>query len=312
MRWIPAAVLCLCAFPALEQLPADAFAAQRALLERGDFAHAEDDLRKALRANPTSPDGHFLLGYLLFREQKATESLAEYTAGAKYRNPAAGDLKTVASDYVLLGDLADAEKWFSEAVKLQPGDADSWYLLGRAQFNVSDFTAAKASFERALQLHPMSVKAEDNLGLCWRELNDPVQAQAAFENAISWQGNTPTDAQPFLNLGSLMADLEKWDKAIVNLELALRISPNNPSTHEQLARVYTGQQNLQKAQSELEQAIVLAPDVSALHYQLGQLFRKMGQKDRAQQEFATCTKLNLSKSSNKTPNPPSMLKVDTP
>jgi len=282
----------------------DSLAQAHSLLTAGKPAEAESALRSYLNTNPSSADAHFLLGYVLFREKEATESLSEFTAGAKYRHPNADELKIVASDYVLLGAYSDADKWFSEVVKERPGDADTWYLLGRTKYNENVFAEAISSFERALSLHPKYVEAENNLGLSWRELNNHEKAQAAFQAAISWQGDSPADAQPFLNLGTLLADQNDFEKALPYLNKAAIISPDNPEIHEELGKMYLAQNNLQTAQSELERAIALAPGTSSLHFKLGQIYRKRGLRDRAQQEFETCERLNSTHSSTKTPNPP--------
>ncbi len=296
-------LLTMCAQVAVGQLQADPLANERALLAAGKFADSEAAIRTYLNTNPSSADAHFLLGYVLFREKKAKESLAEFTAGAKFRRPRPDELKVVASDYVMLGDFGDADKWFSEVVAEVPNDADANYLLGRTKFNESDFPAAISSFDRALVLHPKYVEAENNIGLAWRELNDLEKAEAAFQTAIDWQGDTPVDAQPFLNLGTLLDDQSKMEKALPFLAKAAALSPDNPTVHEELSNVYAAQQNLPKAQSELERAVTLAPDIASLHFKLGQIYRKEGMRDRAREEFAVCAKLSGAHSSDKTPNP---------
>lgn len=297
------AVALLCVLQTMAQEANSSLAEARSLLNAGKFAQSEAALRKDLLASPASPEAHFLLGYVLFREQKATESLAEYTAGAKFRRPVAGELKVVASDYVLLGDFGDADKWFTEVVAEKPDDADAWYLLGRTKFNENDFQNAKSDFEHALALHPKYVEAENNIGLSWKELNNMEQAQAAFQTAIDWQGDAPRDEQPFLNLGTLLTGQNEIDKAIPYLMKAVTLAPKNPKVHEELGQAYVTQQNLPKAQDELEKAVALAPDISALHFKLGQIYRKEGLHDRAQQEFDICSKLNSTHSSPATPNP---------
>ena len=292
-----------CARISVCQQQADPLANERALMADGKLAESEAAVLIYLKANPSSADAHFLLGYVLFREKKATESLAEFTAGAKFRRPGPDELKVVASDYVMLGDLGDADKWFSEVVAEAPNDADANYLLGRTKFNENNFRAAISSFERALILHPKKVEAENNIGLAWRELNDLKKAEAAFQTAIEWQGDTPVDAQPFLNLGTLLADQSRTEQAIPYLLKADALSPENPTVHEELSHVYAAQQNLSKAQNELEKAVALAPNVSSLHFKLGQIYRKEGMRDRAQEEFAVCAKLSGAHSSDKTPNP---------
>lgn len=287
------------------QAPSDPIAEARALLDSGKTQEPETILRNYLADNPTSADAHFLLGYVLFREQNAKESLAEFTTGAKFRRPRADELKVVAADYVMLGAFSDADKWLSQVVAETPDDADSWYLLGRAKYSESEFPAAISAFERALSLRPRHIEAENNIGLCWKELNDREKARAAFQAAIDWQGDVPGDAQPFLNLGTLLADDQKNDQALSYLIKAAALSPNNPAIHEELGKVYLAVNKLPAAQAELEQAVALAPEASALHYKLGQILRREGLQDRAQQEFAICEKLNGAHSSTKTPNLPS-------
>jgi tetratricopeptide (TPR) repeat protein len=295
---------------ALCQAPADPLAEAHALLDAGKVAAAESMIRTYLAQNPSSADAHFLLGYALFREQKAGESLAEFTSGAKLRRPRADELKVVAADYVELGDYNDADHWFSQVVSETPDDADAWYLLGRTKYNENEFATAISNFERALALRPRYVEAQNNIGLCWKELNEHDKARAAFETAIDWQGDAPVDAQPFLNLGALLANAGKNEEALSFLMKAVSLAPKNPSVHEELGKVYLAKNKLPEAQAELEQAVALAPDASALHYKLGQILRKEGQNDRAQKEFAICERLNGAHSSSKTPNPPPLDKPE--
>lgn len=294
----------LCAASGACQQSADPLTQARSLLGAGKLADSESALRSFIHTHATSAEAHFLLGYVLFRDKKATESLAEFTAGSAFQHPHADQLRIVASDYVMLGDYGDADKWFTAVVVEKPDDADAWYLLGRTKFNENDFTAAVSCLERALKLHPQYVEAENNLGLAWLELSHPEKAQAAFQSAIDWQGNSPADAQPFLNLGTLLADQNTFDKAIPYLVKAAALSPDNPKVHEELAQVYTARQDLPQAQKELERAVALAPKISGLHFKLGQIYRKEALRERAEQEFAICAQLNSTHSSAATPNPP--------
>jgi len=292
-----------CTGAALGQPSAEPLAEAHALLAAGQLSKSESSIRAYMREHQDSADAHFLLGYVLFREKEPKESLAEFTSGAKFRRPGVQELETVASDYVLLGDFADADKWFSEVTAQSPTDAHAWYLLGRTKYNEGRYDEAASSFEKALALHPRDVEAENNLGLSLRELNKLTEARAAFQAAIDWQGSAPADAQPYLNLGSLLAEQGELDKAIPLLVKAVNMSPENPTTHEQLGKAYEEQKELSKAQSELETAVKLAPDISALHYKLGEIYRKQKMRELAQREFEICAKLNSTHSSNTTPNP---------
>lgn len=282
----------------------DPLAQARSHLQAGEIAESESILRTFIDTHPENADGHFLIGYVLFREQKPKESLAAFTAGAKFRRPRADELKIVAADYVMLSDYIDADKWFSQVVAEAPGDSDAWYLLGRTKYNESQYQSAIDALQHALTLRPKYVEAENNIGLAWKELDDRGKASAAFQNAIDWQGDSPVDAQPFLNLGTLLAESGDYEPAIADLNKAASLAPQNPAVHEELGKVYQSMNKLAQAQSELEQAVALAPDTSSLHYKLGQIYRREGQIDRAQREFAICERLNGAHSSSKVPNPP--------
>ena len=275
----------------------------RGLAENGKFADSEGLVRDYLKGQPTSSDGHFLLGYVLFREHKARESLAEFTEGARFRRPSADDFRIVASDYVLLGDYADASKWFAEYAAEKPEDPIGWYLLGRALYNEDRFDEAIQNFQHALKLRADYIQAENNLGLAWQGLNNLERAKEAFKAAIEWQQNQPKDAQPDLNLGTLLIQEGQIADAVRPLEKAAELAAENPKVLEELGRAYEKLNDLPRAQHQLEEAIRLAPDVSGLHFKLGRILRREGLRDEAQKQFDICEKLDSTHSSKETPNP---------
>ena len=282
----------------------DALLAQAtSAVHAGSFSDAEAMIRKYLSQQDASADGHYLLGYILSHEGKATESLAEYTRAAQLRTPTANDLKMVAVDYVLLGDFLDADRWLTKALSWNPSDADGWYYLGRTKYNENRFSEAIDSFQKCLKLDPHNVKAEDNIGLSHEGLNQTEQATLAFQTAIAWQsGATGKDAQPYLNLGMLLAEQENPEAGLPYLQEAVALAPRNAKAHEQLGRAYLKLKRWQDSHDELERAIQLAPNSSSLHYELGISYRDQGLKDQAQKEFDRCTELNATHSSIDTPN----------
>jgi len=271
--------------------------------EQGEFAGGEAALRQFLNQHPTSPDAHYLAGYILYREVRAKESLAEYTQGAQYRKPTALELEIVALDYVLLGDFVDADRWLTKSLSWEPTNPLGWYYLGRAKYNENRFAEAIDAFHACLKLEPRNVKAEDNIGLAQEGLNQPDEAAKAFQLAISWQeGANVENAQPFLNLGSLLTDQGKADAGLPYLFKAIELAPQNAKCHEVLGRAYFKLKQLKNAQSEFEQAVRLAPKSSSLRFELAMTYRDQGLKDQAKQEFDRCATLNATHSSVETPN----------
>jgi Flp pilus assembly protein TadD len=264
----------------------DSLASVRSLLREERLSEAEAEARRYLASHAESGPAHFLLGLILFRENKAKDSLAEFTNGARFSVPSANDLKVVALDYVLIDDYDDAQKWLIESTKRDASDPMAWYSLGRVQFKLNVFQDAEKSFRHCLQLDPQNVKAEDNLGLTLAALNRTDEAIAAYRQAIAWQVNSnhPSE-QPLLNLGSILIERNQLDEATRLLEQAVAIAPKDPKIHEELGQVYSLQDNLGKAAGHLEQAVALSPNDSRLHFQLGQVYRKLGLTEKAKAEF---------------------------
>jgi tetratricopeptide (TPR) repeat protein len=271
--------------------------------EEGSFAGGEAEVREFLTQYPASADAHYLLGYILYREVHAKESLSEYSLAAQHRKPTAMELEIVALDYVLLGDFIDADRWLSKSLSWEPANALGWYYLGRARYNENRFTEAIDAFNSCLKLEPRNVKAEDNIGLSQEGLNHPEEAAKAFQLAISWQDEaSEKNAQPFLNLGRLLADQGKADAGLPYLLRATELAPQNAKCHEELGRAYAKLKQLKNAQAELQQAVQLAPNSSSLYFELGMTYRDQGLKEQAKQEFDRCAALNSTHSSVETPN----------
>ena len=300
--------------PAQHELPEAGLGEAKSLLQRGRLSEAERAVRQYLAKEPKSAEGHFLLGYILFREirgkasqeesagevrghnpdailskfsdKQARASLAEFTEGAKYHLPNAFDLKVVALDYVLLRDFVDAEKWLTRSLEWNPNDFDTWYHLGRTKYNLQRFREAISAFNHCLELDPKNVQAEDNVGLSYAGLLRTEEAIAAFRTAIAWQAQRKIkDPGPFLDLGSLLLDQNRVEEAVPYFVQAVEISPQDPSAHGELGKAYFRLKQLAKAQTEMERAVELAPRNAPFHYVLGQIYQKEGFKDKAKLEF---------------------------
>ena len=274
-------------------------------MERGDFENAGKDIRDYLSNHADSADAHFLLGYILYRQNKPTDSLAEFTQGAHFRKPGAKDLAVVAMDYILLRDYADADKWLTEAAAWEPANALYWYYLGRTKYNENRFQEAIEAFHKSLKLQPNDIRAEYNLGLSYAGLGQEDEAISAYRTAIDWQKDSAQKSpQPYLDLGVLLAKQGHIDQATLYLEQAVALDPHNPKPHEELGRAYEQLHKLANAESELKTAVSLAPQISPLHFELGRIYQQEGKSPQAREEFARCSQLNAAHStdSNETPN----------
>lgn len=309
----------------------------KTLFRQAKFTEADHAVRRYLETHPNSAEGHFLLGHILFREiqaeavldrqlslqthdgmggsvatpeptlpkdreEKAKASLEEFTAGAKYRNPSAADLKIVAFDYIVLGDYPDADKWLTKMLEWAPNDADGWYNLGRAKYNENRFAEAISAFQQCLKVDPKNVKAEDNLGLSFAGMNRNEEAAAAYQLAIAWQEQMlAKNPRPYIDLGDLLIDENRPKDAVTLLLQASEIDSRDSKTHELLGKAYTRLEEFGKAQAELEKAIELSPQTPNLHCMIAPVYRKQGLAEKAKAEYDRCAMLTGNRSTPRTP-----------
>jgi Tfp pilus assembly protein PilF len=271
---------------------ANTLAQAKASLDQGQYANAEKQLRNHLGVHPSDVEAKYLLALVLFRENKPSDSLKEYTEAARQRAPHAADLKTVALDYVLLKDYADANHWIHSSLAMDANDAEAWYEAGRIEYTLNYFQPALEAFQRALQLDPVSVKTENNLGLTFEGLNRVDDAISAYRKAIAIQAaSSHPSEQPLLNLATVLIDRNQLDEAQQLLQQAGQIVPHDWKILAQLGRLYTEKGDFSAARKVLEQAVTIEPQRGSLHFQLGQVYKKSGELEKAQAEFAMTEKL---------------------
>jgi tetratricopeptide (TPR) repeat protein len=264
-----------------------------ALLYRGKslvnlrrYDDAAVSLRLYATAHPQSDDAAYLLAYVSFRQDKPQESLKLFTEASKLKSPIASDLKIVALDYVLLKDYSDAAHYLELSLKMDPGDTEARYHLGRVRYQQNQFDLAIAAFGEVLQHDPGNVKAQDNLGLSLEAKNQIEPAIAAYEKAIALdKAATSHTEQPYLNLGSLLAKANRFDEAIPLLSRACEIAPNEFNAHYQLAKAHFDSNHLETARLEGEVAVRLSPTDSSGHYLLGRIYQRLGRTEPAKEQF---------------------------
>lgn len=267
-------------------------ASARMALAARNLSEAERLTRLFVSSHLDSADGHYLLGFILFQERNPKASLAEYTEAARYRRPQVADLLVVGSDYVLLADYADADKWFTQALAWEPENELTLYYLGRTKYNENLFDEAVGLFTRCLKLSPKNVKAEDNLGLAYAGLGKAEEASAAYRKAIAWDAaSVSKNSDPYINLGILLMETNLPEQAIPYLLQAVEISPGEMRAHRELGKAYKYVNQFEKAQTELEKAVELAPGNAPLHFMLAQVYRKRGLADKALTETEKYTAL---------------------
>ena len=103
--------------------------------------------------------------------------------------------------------MAEAEEKFTEAIALDPGNANAWNGLGWSRFNQGKKAEAVEPFNKAIELNPdVAAAARNGLGwICWQD-GDVAGAEKHWSKA--------TDAPAcWLGLAQAYLIMGKWDDA---------------------------------------------------------------------------------------------------
>jgi Flp pilus assembly protein TadD len=240
-----------------------------------------------IERNPNSAALLYRLGLLLRGENKPQESLQAYTRAAALQKPDAGQLRSVALDYVLLGDFDDAIHWLRVALTFEPRNVEVLYSLGRCLYTQNLFAEAEAAYSQVLKIDPNNLKAEENLGLTFDGENRPEKAEEALRAAVALADKQARpDEWPYLDLGVFLQDQSRVQEALPLLTKAARIAPKSATCRDRLGRALVATGDAAGGVKELQVAAQLDPKNPKIHFELGHAYRDAGDVEDARSEFA--------------------------
>jgi tetratricopeptide (TPR) repeat protein len=257
-----------------------------------DWREGEKWIREFLSAQPTSPDGLYVLGYVLFRQGRH-ENAVTALQDALTKEPKNADAhKILGLSHFQLNEKLEARKELQTAVRINPGLTEAHYFLGRVNYSLNRFAEARQAFEKAILLEPQFIKAYDNLGLTLDALGEGQGAIELFRKAIELGERLNINSKwPYLNLGEVLLKQDHYSQSIPYFRKALEVDPRWAKAHACLGKALLREGKSEEAKAYFQAAIRLDPTSSDAHYQLAQLYRKQGDIKAAQGELELFQKL---------------------
>lgn len=154
------------------------------------------------------------------------------------------------------GNIDEAARHFSDALEMNPEDAEVHYNLGNILIRLSRTTEAISHYSEALRINPRLAEAHNNLA-------GILLNQGRFKEAINHYSEAlrlnPTDAEIHNNLGFIMARQSRVAEAIRHYTEALRINPGFAEAHNGLGVVLANQGRIPEAISHFSEAVRINP-----------------------------------------------------
>jgi eukaryotic-like serine/threonine-protein kinase len=210
----------------------------------GHIADAETSFKQAAALRPDYWDGYEELGLFYDRQSKYPEAIEQLRHVVQLTPDNAQAFSNLGAIYIDAGDpkyLPDAEMALKKSLELNPTYA-AYANLGALLADQKRFPEAAANFQKALAMNP-----ENYLVWVWlmnayqwtgQKDNEATALAKAFELASRAATLKPRDAQADVVLSSLAAKKKLTDMALVNLQTALILAPDDSDILENGAATY--------------------------------------------------------------------------
>jgi serine/threonine-protein kinase len=209
----------------------------------GRTADAEGAFRKAIALRPDSWDGYNSFGAFLYAHQRYDEAVMQFRHAIELTPDNAPLYLNLGAVYSEMGEkhYAEAEQMLLKSIALEPS-YPAYTNLGYVYIQQQKFAEAADAEEKALQLNDKDYLVWGNLAIAYEGLKNKEKASEAWDREITLLEqavlDTPRDAQAQSNLGLLYAKKKLREKAILRIQSALALSPDDPSVLENVGQAY--------------------------------------------------------------------------
>lgn len=300
---------------------------ERYLSFKGDYAESAEAGREAIKALPRDRDVVVYLGYDLLHLEKY-EDLLTLTTEYLTVLPQEPDIPLLEGYVHKHQGLSDeARKDFTEALARDPNVVTAYINRGYTLNDLHDAKDAMSDFEEAIKREPNN--GEAHLGLAYADLDlhmpqGAIKEAALAETALGDSRDihvirataygrqsmlteaaseyrvalkfTPDDGALHLGLGNTLFVERQYHDANVELQIAVKDSPNNASAYSLLARSYANLQDRtstlqyvqlaeQHAQQEAAEAKVAGQGQGDIYVSTGQALSAIGEHGPAMERF---------------------------
>lgn len=145
---------------------------------------------------------------------------------------------------MMKNDNEKALEYFSRTVKEKPTFASGWYNLGYIHFQKEDFPQALDNFRKAASLDSTDLKTLSNLAICYNKTGQIDSAVLTNEKIIA---SKPNVVIPYINNASFYLARQDSANAVIWLEKAAIVKPDNIKVVGVLARYFAGKGDKEKA-----------------------------------------------------------------
>ncbi len=264
------------------------FFAGRALLERGDYARADQELQRAVSLDAEAGHAYNALGLsywkqnLLDRAIPALEQAIAISPRWNYPRMTMAFIRFEQRRY------QEAEQIFREAIRIDEEDGSAHHGLAQLQLLLGNMPAAESEVGRAIDYGPGNAYAHETLGKIRQVQQRYEEAERQFRLAMRLEPDEPSFALSLAELLRLLGRNPEAGQAFA------RLAGNNnlsPAALQAYARFLREQNRAPEAEALFGQAIRKSPKDANLHVMYGAFLRDAGRDRDAERELKTALQI---------------------
>jgi tetratricopeptide (TPR) repeat protein len=249
----------------------------------GDNAVAIADLAKAITLGPTDPfQARFAYGESLAKSGQVTEALVQFKYAAVLNPQDFSSFYNIGVIDARLGNAADAETAYNQALTIQPGNPEATAGLTLLSVKPDGYAAASAQLEQVAKQFPHSGPVQAALGTLYSDQSRNDLAVQHWKNALTIN---PWDDQTRLQLATHYVSVKNYTDAAFEYEYLSRRDPKNDAIHNARGLSYEALGNHKQAKSAFADAVFANPKNAAAWNNLGVTDEEMGDTLDATAEY---------------------------
>ena len=180
------------------------------------------------------------------------------------------------------GDLAQAEKFISEAVQADNTDAMRWLSLGAVYDARGELNNAAHAYRSALEVEPTLADAAYNLAITLEQNGEEIEAEATYQRFLNLE---PNDAIAWCNYGALLKKMNRLSDAGQAYRKSIELAPHFGEAHFNLGNILELAHRYEEAIAAFRTSLQYAPDLVVAEFHLANLLRQSGQIEESIQHY---------------------------
>lgn len=241
-----------------------------------------ETLQFLVQENPEHRTAWRKLAQFYFRKEQSEEAIEAFQKLIIFYPEATAYLLALAECLRQVGQSADAEKIYKQAVSINPKLHELWGDYGDALCEWKLFEKAVTAYQKSLSVKPDYLEALNSLGETFGKMEKYSKAEQAFRHALSYH---PEDFWLNFNLAIALGSQQKFIEA---RQILLRLSKEFSEKHciwEALGLIEVESNNIAAAEPFLKRAYTLAPEDTDVLLVMGYFHHKKGEYKKARSYF---------------------------